>query len=77
VQYTTGETVRYELGKIQSNDSGGQTGSHVIDHFVSSILENTEVLVDGNEGKNSLLVILGALESNETKQIVNLKSDLN
>ncbi|WP_078379050.1 Gfo/Idh/MocA family protein [Sutcliffiella halmapala] len=77
VQYTTGETVRYELGKIQSNDSGGQTGSQVIDHFVASIIENTEVLVDGNEGKNSLLVILGALESNETKQIVNLKEELN
>lgn len=77
VQYTTGEVVRYELGKIQSNDSGGQTGSHVIDHFVASIIQDTEVLVDGNEGKNSLLVILGALESNETKQIVNIKNDLN
>lgn len=77
VQYATGETVRYELGKIQSNDSGGQTGSHVIDHFVTSILEDKEVLVDGNEGKNSLMVILGALESNETKKIVNIQNELN
>ncbi|QFT90524.1 Glucose--fructose oxidoreductase precursor [Bacillus sp. THAF10] len=77
VQYATGEVVRYELGKIQSNDAGGQTGSQVIDHFVASILENKEVLVDGNEGKNSLMVILGALESNETKRIVNIQSDLN
>ncbi|CAG9620796.1 Gfo/Idh/MocA family protein [Sutcliffiella rhizosphaerae] len=77
VQYATGETVRYELGKIQSNESGGQTGSHVVDHFVESILENKEVLVDGNEGKNSLMVILGALESNETKRIVNIQNDLN
>ncbi|MGM0836148.1 MAG: Gfo/Idh/MocA family protein [Bacillota bacterium] len=77
VQYATGETVRYELGKIQSNESGGQTGSQVIDHFVASIIEDTEVLVDGNEGKNSLMVILGALESNETKKIVNIKNDLN
>ncbi|ART77942.1 dehydrogenase [Sutcliffiella horikoshii] len=77
VQYATGETVRYELGKIQSNDAGGQTGSHVIDHFVASILENKEVLVDGNEGKNSLMVILGALESNETKKIVNIQNELN
>lgn len=77
VQYATGETVRYELGRIQSNESGGQTGSQVIDHFVASIIEGTEVLVDGNEGKNSLMVILGALESNETKKIVNIKNDLN
>ncbi|MFE7063211.1 Gfo/Idh/MocA family protein [Sutcliffiella sp. NPDC057660] len=77
VQYATGETVRYELGRIQSNESGGQTGSQVIDHFVASIIEDTEVLVDGNEGKNSLMVILGALESNETKKIVNIKNDLN
>lgn len=77
VQYATGETVRYELGRIQSNESGGQTGSHVIDHFVASIIEDKEVLVDGNEGKNSLMVILGALESNETKKIVNIKNDLN
>jgi predicted dehydrogenase len=77
VQYATGETVRYELGKIQSNESGGQTGSYVIDHFVTSIIEDTEVLVDGNEGKNSLMVILGALESNESKKIVNIKNELN
>jgi len=77
VQYATGETVRYELGRIQSNESGGQTGSQVIDHFVASIIEDTDVLVDGNEGKNSLMVILGALESNETKKIVNIKNDLN
>lgn len=68
-QYKNGETVKYELGKIQSNESGGQTGSHVIDHFVNCIVKNEEPLPSGEEGMKSLLVILAALESNETKKI--------
>ncbi|WP_325048726.1 Gfo/Idh/MocA family protein [Peribacillus glennii] len=38
VQYKNGETVNYELGKIQSNDEGGQSSSRVIDEFVASIV---------------------------------------
>lgn len=72
-QYTNGETVNYELGGIQSNDEGGQTTSHVIDHFVGSILNDTTPLIDGIEGKKSLEIILGALESVETKRICTLE----
>ncbi|MGG4488312.1 Gfo/Idh/MocA family protein [Metabacillus idriensis] len=71
-QYTTGEVVNYELGKIQSNDEGGQTSSKVIDKFVDSIIGNTEPAVSGEEGYKSLKIVLGALESNETKTIVKL-----
>ncbi|TFD99766.1 Gfo/Idh/MocA family protein [Jeotgalibacillus salarius] len=60
------------LGKIQSNDEGGQVSTGVIDHFVDSILAGTQPLIDGEEGKRSLKVILGALESNKSKQIVKL-----
>ncbi|MBD1380733.1 Gfo/Idh/MocA family protein [Metabacillus arenae] len=69
VQYTTGETVRYELGQIQSNEEGGQSNSHVVDQFVQSIVEDKSSPVSGEEGYKSLSVILAALESNETKKI--------
>ncbi|RLL40573.1 gfo/Idh/MocA family oxidoreductase [Oceanobacillus piezotolerans] len=68
VQYTTGEVVNYELGGIQTNESGGQTTTHVIDHFVESILEDKEPLISGEEGMKSLEVILDALESSETRK---------
>ena len=73
VQYQTGEVVKYELGGIQTNDSGGQSSSKVIDQFVDSILVDKEVPVSGTEGMNSLQVVLAALESNETKKIINLR----
>ncbi len=70
VQYKNGETVKYELGKIQSNDEGGQNSSHVIEQFVTSMIEDTEPPVSGEEGFKSLNVVLAALESTRTKQIV-------
>jgi UDP-N-acetylglucosamine 3-dehydrogenase len=70
VQYANGEVVKYELGKIQSNDDGGQNNTHVIEKFVESILQDQEPPVSGEEGMKSLEVILAALQSNETKQIV-------
>jgi predicted dehydrogenase len=73
VQYANGEVVNYQLGKIQSNDEGGQNNSHVIGKFVDSILNDQKPPVPGEEGMKSLLVILAALESNETKQIVRVK----
>ncbi|MFC7321791.1 Gfo/Idh/MocA family protein [Halobacillus campisalis] len=71
-QYTSGETVKYELGQIQSNDEGGQTNTGVIDHFVEAIVEDKKPLIDGEEGKRSLEVILAALESGETRKITQL-----
>ncbi|RFA32974.1 dehydrogenase [Virgibacillus dokdonensis] len=68
IQYSNGDTVNYQLGKIQSNDAGGQTTTHVIDHFITSIVENKEPLINGEEGMKSLHIILAALASSETKQ---------
>lgn len=73
VQYANGEVVNYQLGKIQSNDAGGQNTTHVINKFVDSVINNEEVPVTGEEGMRSLEVILAALESNETKQIVRVR----
>ncbi|MGG3562171.1 Gfo/Idh/MocA family oxidoreductase [Neobacillus rhizosphaerae] len=70
VQYATGEVVNYQLGKIQSNEEGGQKNSRVIDLFVEAVVNNQTPPVPGEEGMKSLNVILAALESNETKQIV-------
>ncbi|MDQ0220481.1 Gfo/Idh/MocA family oxidoreductase [Peribacillus cavernae] len=70
-QYKNGEVVKYELEQIQSNEEGGQqSNSHVIDQFVGSLLNDTEVPVSGTEGMKSLNVILAALEANETKTVV-------
>ncbi|MEH7679702.1 Gfo/Idh/MocA family oxidoreductase [Priestia megaterium] len=68
-QYATGEVVNYELGKIQSNDEGGQSNSHVIEQFVDAVTEDKESPVPGEEGLKSLAVILAALKSSQTKQI--------
>ncbi|MBU8688557.1 Gfo/Idh/MocA family oxidoreductase [Priestia megaterium] len=68
-QYATGEVVNYELGKIQSNDEGGQSNSHVIEQFVDAVVEDKESPVPGEEGLKSLAVILAALKSSQTKQI--------
>lgn len=70
VQYKTGEVVKYQLDKIQTNDEGGQTNTHVIDHFIESIINKKTPLVTGEEGKKSLEVILAALEANQTKKVV-------
>ena len=71
-QYTNGEIVKYELGAIQSNEEGGQHTSHVIDHFVSAIVNDTDVAISGGEGMKSLEVVLAALESNQNKTIVRI-----
>ncbi len=39
-----------------------------MDHFVGSILNDTEPLINGEEGLKSLDVMLTALESSKTKQ---------
>ena len=73
IQYANGEVVNYQLGKIQSNQEGGQNNTRVIEKFVESILHDQEPPVPGEEGMKSLEVILAALESNETKQIVRVR----
>lgn len=70
VEYKNGNSERHSLGAIQSNEEGQQTDTHVVEHFITSILDDTTPPVCGNEGKKSLQVILAALESSETKQIV-------
>jgi UDP-N-acetylglucosamine 3-dehydrogenase len=72
VQYKNGEVEKLALGGIQTNEEGGQKTSHVITNFVNSVIEGKEPPVTGEEGMKSLLVVLSALESNETKKIVKI-----
>lgn len=74
IQYKDGEIEKEDLGKIQSNEEGGQSNSQVVDLFVESILNDTEPPVNGDEGMKSLNVVLAALESSKTKQIVQLET---
>ncbi|RLQ97475.1 Gfo/Idh/MocA family protein [Falsibacillus albus] len=74
VQYKNGEVVNYDLGKIQSNDEGGQNDSGVIRHFIGSIKEDRETPIPGEEGMKSLNVILAALESSQTGKSVSVKN---
>ncbi|WP_046178281.1 Gfo/Idh/MocA family protein [Domibacillus tundrae] len=72
IDYKNGNSERHSLGAIQSNEEGQQTDTHVVEHFINSIVEDKTPPVCGNEGKKSLEVILAALESSETKQIVRI-----
>lgn len=72
VQFKNGEVVKYELDGIQSNAEDSQTMSHTINHFVDAIIQNTEPLINGEEGKKSLAVILAALESMKTKRFIQI-----
>lgn len=70
VQYKTGEVVKYALGKIQSNEEGGQSNSQTINKFVEAIVSDEEPYITGEEGLKALKVVIAALHSNETKSIV-------
>ncbi|MFV8827921.1 Gfo/Idh/MocA family protein [Alkalihalobacterium sp. APHAB7] len=72
IQYKNGEVVKFELGGIQTNESGGQTNTQVIDQFITAIIEDQQPLISGEEGLKSLQVVLSALESNETKRITSV-----
>lgn len=70
VHYDDGEVDRIEVGAMATNEQ--QTTSGVIDEFVDAIFSDRESAIPGSEGKASLEVILGALESAETRRIVSL-----
>lgn len=72
VQYQNGETVKDQLGQIQSNEEGGQSSSGVIDQFVTCIVEDLLSPISGEEGKKSLEIILAALKSSESNQLVRI-----
>ncbi|EIT86322.1 NADH-dependent dehydrogenase [Fictibacillus macauensis ZFHKF-1] len=76
VQYGDGTVVNYALGHIQSNDSGGQNDTGVIDRFVTCIKEDREPAVSGEEGKRSLAVIMAALKAHQEKRTISIRTEV-
>ncbi len=70
VSLESGETQYFNVGKLQTNEGGGQSDTGVIRAFVSSIQSNTPPEISGEEGRRALAIILACLESAETKQHV-------
>jgi predicted dehydrogenase len=70
VELASGESQYYEVGKIQTNEEGGQSDSGVINEFIGSITSNKPPRISGEEGRRALAVILACLKSAETKQFV-------
>ncbi|RQW18453.1 gfo/Idh/MocA family oxidoreductase [Bacillus sp. C1-1] len=73
VKLTDGSVEQYSVGAIATNEAGGQVASGVIDEFVTSIIEDREPAITGEEGMKSLQVVLAALQSSETKAFVAVK----
>lgn len=67
VELASGEKQFYEIGKIQTNESGGQSDSGVINRFIDSILTNKPPEISGEEGRRALAIILACMKSSETK----------
>jgi predicted dehydrogenase len=67
VELASGEKQYYEIGKMQTNEAGGQSDSGVIGEFVGSVLGNTPPVISGEEGRRALAIILACLKSAETR----------
>jgi len=63
-----GETILFDIDKIQTNDK--QTKSGVIDLFVDSLVNNREPEISASEVLKSMRVVLASIESSETGRSV-------
>ncbi|MGO8671886.1 MAG: Gfo/Idh/MocA family protein [Capsulimonadaceae bacterium] len=63
VKLRTGESQFFQVGGMQTNESGGQTESGVIRTFINAITTNTAPEISGEQGRRALAVILACLES--------------
>ncbi|HEV2471203.1 MAG TPA: Gfo/Idh/MocA family oxidoreductase, partial [Chthonomonadales bacterium] len=67
VELATGEKQFYEVGRMQTNEAGGQSESGVIREFLDCISRNKPPRISGEEGRRALAIILACLKSSETK----------
>ncbi len=72
VEYRNGDVVKYQLGKIATNEEGGQTKSGVIDAFIDAIRFNRQAPITGLDGKKALQVVLAAIQSSEQKKNITI-----
>ncbi len=73
VSTRTGETILYEIDKIQTNDS--QTKSGIIDEFVASLAEKREPAISGADVLKTMRVIFASIESSQTGRAVAVNQD--
>lgn len=73
VNLASGENQYFEVGKIQTNEAGGQSESGVVREFVNSIKRKKQPEISGEEGRRALKIVLACLESAETKKHVAIK----
>ncbi|MDF2943636.1 MAG: dehydrogenase [Herbinix sp.] len=59
-----GSKIRYQVGGIATNSN--QLRSGIIDEFIDAILKNRTPLITGNDGHNTLAVIVAGLKSADT-----------
>ena len=65
------EEIFYNIDQIQTNDN--QTASGVIDLFVSSLVENKEPEISGEEALAAMKAIFACVESSETGRAIKIK----
>jgi len=73
VEKSDGEKQYYEVGKMQTNEAGGQSDSGVIREFVGAITTNMPPAISGEEGRRALAIILACLKSAETKSFARVE----
>ncbi len=66
-----GSTVKYIVGKIQTNTN--QTKSGIIDEFVSSIVEDRTPVITGVDGHNTIATIVACFNSSDKGGWVNVE----
>lgn len=70
--YKDATEAHYELDRIQTNDSNGQSNTGVIDLFVDAVANNKKTVLDGDQALESMKVVFACLASAEegcTKRI--------
>ncbi|MBA4492849.1 Gfo/Idh/MocA family protein [Paenactinomyces guangxiensis] len=72
VERTDGSIEKFQVGKMASNEEGGQVKSGVIDSFVRAILTNSPALIPGEDAIKALRVVMAAIKSSEEKRSVNI-----
>jgi UDP-N-acetylglucosamine 3-dehydrogenase len=76
VEHIDGRREQYHLDKVQTNDTGGQTNSGVIDHFIEGIVSGKGPEINGEEGLKALKVIVSAIEAADKSKGIQINHNL-
>lgn len=71
IEKKNGDTVKYALDKIQTNDN--QTKSGLIDAFVESLENNTEVPVTGTQVLHAMKAVFASIESSRSGKTIEIE----